>query len=163
MISGASDPADRRKISIPLVGLWRLNVHRRQSQPIPIPKEHNPLPLSLNTLIWLDPLTPPGGTPHGLQETQRTPLNIRSIVTAHNRLDGLGGLVRVVEGDGGDVVVQHVRLDDAVEDVAPDEAEFAVDGCGCAADVGPGFAGVVWEGGVGVLEVGDGDCFEGLV
>ncbi len=64
---------------------------------------------------------------------------------SHNWLDGFGSLISVVEGDGGDVVVQDVGLDDAVEDVAADEAEFAVDGCGGAADVVPGFAGVVGQ------------------
>lgn len=78
-------------------------------------------------------------------------------MAAHDRLDGLGGQVGVVEGDGADVVVQDVRLDDAVEDVAADEAEVAVDGGGGAADVVPGRRFVVGEGGVGVLEVGDCD------
>jgi len=79
-------------------------------------------------------------------------------VLAHDRLDRLAGLVGVVEGDDGDVVVQDVRLDDAVEELAADEAEFAVDGGGGAAGKVPRLAGVVGEGGVGVLEVGDGDC-----
>ena len=43
----------------------------------------------------------------------------------------------MVEGDGADVVVQNVRLDDAVEEVSSDEAKFAVDGGGCAADKVP--------------------------
>lgn len=76
---------------------------------------------------------------------------------AHDWLDGLGGLVRVVEWDGGDVVVEDVGLDDAVEEVAADEAELAVNGCCGAAGEVPGFAGVVWEGRVGVLEVGNRD------
>lgn len=76
---------------------------------------------------------------------------------AHDGLDGLAGLIGVVEGDGADVVVQDVGFDDAMEDVAADEAKFAVDGGGGAAGESPGLGGVVWEGGVGVLEVGDGD------
>ena len=75
----------------------------------------------------------------------------------HDGLDGLGGLVGVVEGDGGDVVVQHMGFHNAVQQLAADEAEFAVDGCGGAARVGPGGGGVVGEAGVGVLEEGDGD------
>jgi hypothetical protein len=59
-------------------------------------------------------------------------------MAAHDGLDGLGCEIGVVEGDGADVVVQDVRLDDAVEDVATDEAEVAVDGGGGAADVVPG-------------------------
>jgi hypothetical protein len=80
-------------------------------------------------------------------------------VLAHDGLDGLGGLVGVVEGDGGDVVVEDVGLDDAVEDLATNEAELAVNGSGGATSEVPGLAGVVRKGRVGVLEVGDGDCW----
>jgi hypothetical protein len=76
---------------------------------------------------------------------------------AHNGLDRFSRFVGVVEGDGRNVVVQDVRLDDAVEELAADEPEFAVDGGGCAAGVGPCRRGVVREGGVGVLEEGDCD------
>lgn len=55
----------------------------------------------------------------------------------HHGFDRLGGLVRVVEGDGADVVVEDVRLDDAVEELAADETELAIDGGGRAAGVGP--------------------------
>jgi hypothetical protein len=44
-----------------------------------------------------------------------------------------------------------------VHELAADEAELAVDGGGGAAGVGPGGGGVVWEGGVGVLEERDCD------
>jgi hypothetical protein len=47
--------------------------------------------------------------------------------------------------------VQDVRLDDAVEEVAPDEAEVAVDGGGGAADVVPRARFVVGQRRVGVL------------
>ena len=82
---------------------------------------------------------------------------VGAVVQAHDGLDGLGGLVGVVEGDGGDVVVQHVRFHDAVEEPAADEAEVPVDGRRGAAGVGPGAGGVVRQAGVGVLEEGDGD------
>jgi hypothetical protein len=36
-------------------------------------------------------------------------------VAAHDGLDGLGGFVGVVEGDGADVVVEDVGFDDTVE------------------------------------------------
>ena len=77
---------------------------------------------------------------------------------AHNGTDRVGGLVGVVEGDAADVVVEDVGLDDAVEEVAADEAHLAVDGCCGAADKVPLFGSVVGERWVGVLEEGDGDC-----
>lgn len=123
-----------------------------------VPKEQHALPLTLRTLTRLNPLTSPHIRPQRLDEAQRPTLNISTIMLAHNRLDGLASLISVVEGNGRNVVVQDVGFDDAVEEVAADEAEFAVDGCGGAAGEVPGLAVVVGEGGVGVLEVGDGDC-----
>lgn len=82
---------------------------------------------------------------------------------AHHRLDSFRSFISVVKWDGGDVVVQDMGLDDTVEDVAADEAEFAVNCGGGAADVGPGIAGVVGKGWVSVLEEGDCDCVEELV
>jgi len=79
-------------------------------------------------------------------------------VSSHDGLDGLGGFAGVVEWDGGDVVVQDVGLDDVVEEVRADGPEVAVDCGGGAAGEGPCFAGVVREGGVGVLEECDCDC-----
>ena len=75
----------------------------------------------------------------------------------HDWLDSLGGLVSVVEGDGADIVVEDVCLDDAVHELATDEAKLAVDGCSSAASVGPGRRSVVREGRVSVLEEGDCD------
>jgi hypothetical protein len=48
-------------------------------------------------------------------------------------------------------------LDDAVHEGAADESEFAIDGGSGAAGEGPGMGVVVGEGGVGVLEVRDGN------
>ena len=127
------------------------------TETVAVTEEHDALVLSLSADVWLDPLAPSGGLPHGFEESQRPTLNIRSVVLAHDWLNSLGGLIGVVEWDGGDVVVEDVGLNDAVEDVAAYEAEFAVNGCGGAADVGPGIAEVVGEGGVGVLEEGDCD------
>lgn len=78
-------------------------------------------------------------------------------MAAHDLLDGLAGLVSVVEGDRRHVVVQDVRLDDAVQQLPPDEPELSVDGGGGAPDVVPRLVGVVRERGVGVLEEGDGN------
>jgi hypothetical protein len=54
-------------------------------------------------------------------------------------------------------VVQHVRLDDAVEELPADEAELAVDGGGRAARVRPGLGLVVRQGRVRVLQERDAD------
>lgn len=54
-------------------------------------------------------------------------------------------------------MVNDVRLDDAVEEVAADEAKVAVDGREGALDEGPVLGVEVGKVGVGVVEVGDGD------
>ena len=67
----------------------------------------------------------------------------------------------MVEGDGGDVVVEDVSLDDAVEQLSADESEFTVDCRCCASSEVPGLASVMRKRGIGMLEVGDGhwtDC-----
>lgn len=152
----------RHFFSLSLFGLLHrpilLRIQRPRPNPIPIPKEQNLLAGPLGADAGLDPLARPGGPVHGAQEAPGTVLGVGAVVLAHDLLDGLGGLVGVVEGDGGDVVVEHVGLDDAVEERAADEAHLAVDGGGGAADEVPFFGVVVGEGGVGVLEVGDGDC-----
>ena len=122
-----------------------------------ITEEQDALALTLGLSRGLNPLAPARALPDGSDEAKRATLGIRAVVLAHDRLDGLGSLIGVVEGDGRDVVVQHVRLNDAVQKVAPDEAEFAVDGGGGAAGKGPGVGFVVGERRVGVLEEGDGD------
>lgn len=76
---------------------------------------------------------------------------------AHDGLNGLGGLVRVVEGDAADVVVEDMSLDDAVEKVAADEAHLTVNGSSGTTDEVPLVVGVVGKGRVGVLEEGDGN------
>ena len=54
-------------------------------------------------------------------------------MATHDRLDGFGSFVSVVEWDGGDIVVQDVGFDYPVEQRAADESELAVDGgCGSA-------------------------------
>ena len=54
-------------------------------------------------------------------------------------------------------MMDDVKLDDAVEDMFPDEAELAIDG-GCGAlQEGPGLGVVFGQLGVRVMEVCDGD------
>lgn len=107
-------------------------------------------------------MAPAGGRPEALDEAEGAAAGVGAVVLAHDLLDGLGGLVGVVEGDGADVVVQDVGLDDAVEEGAADEAELAVDGGGGAADVVPALGAIVGKRGVGVLEEGDGDFGAGV-
>lgn len=76
---------------------------------------------------------------------------------AHDRLDGLAGLVGVIEGNRANIVVQHVRLDDTVEERASNEAEFAVNSCGSTTNVVPATTSVVGKRWVGVLEESDGN------
>lgn len=76
---------------------------------------------------------------------------------AHHGPDGVRSLVSVIEGDLGDVVVENVSLDDAVEKSASDETKLAVDGGGSSTSVCPGVGIVMRQGGIGVLQEGDGD------
>lgn len=76
-------------------------------------------------------------------------------MTTQDGLDGFGGLVGVIERDGGDKVVKDVRLDNAVHEGPTDEAEFTVDGCKSAASEVPTSVLIMREGGIGMLKVGD--------
>lgn len=100
-------------------------------------------------------MAPTGGSPHALEETKRAALNVGAIVAAHDWLDSFGSFVGMVEGDSGNVVVENVSFDDAVEESAANETEFAIDGCGSSTDIGPAAGGVVGKGGVRMLEIGD--------
>lgn len=76
---------------------------------------------------------------------------------AHDTLDGFRGLISVVEGNGGDVVVENMGLDDAMEESTSDEAKLAVNSSSSSTSVGPGLCVVVRQGGVGVLQEGNGN------
>ena len=143
-----------------LLRAWSIQLQRWDTKAISVTEEEHALALALSADAGLDPLAPTGALPHCLQEADGTTLDVGAVVPAHNRLDSLRRLISVVERDCRDVVVEDVGLDDAVEDLAADEAELAVNGCGGTTGEVPGLAGVVGEGGVGVLEVGDGDCEE---
>jgi hypothetical protein len=115
---------------------------------VPVAVEEHALVLALGALVGLDPLAPAGSLVQGADEAPAAVLDVGAVVLAHDGLDGLGGLVGVVEGDGGDVVVEDVGLDDAVEDLAADETELAVNGGGGTTGKVPGLAGCS-EGGKG--------------
>jgi hypothetical protein len=130
---------------------------RGNTETIAVSEEKNTLALTLSTLRRLDPLAPPGAVVHGLEESNGAILDVAAVVLTHDGLDSLSSLVGVVEGDGRDVVVEDVGLDDTVEKVTADEAKLAVDGGSGSASKGPGVGVVVRERRVGVLEEGDGD------
>ena len=77
-------------------------------------------------------------------------------MAAHDGFDGLRGLIGVIEGNGGNVVMEDVRFYDPMHQSATDETEFTVDGRGRAAGVAPRFGGIMGERRIGVLEEGDG-------
>ena len=112
---------------------------------VPILEEQHTSILPLRPLHRLNPLTPPQIVPQRSDKPPHTILDVTAIVLPHDRLDGLSSFIGVVEGDGADVVVQHVRFDDAVEELAANKPELAVDGGGGTAGVVPGCGGVVWE------------------
>lgn len=77
---------------------------------------------------------------------------------AQKRADGGRGLLLLVKGDTGEEMVDDVGVDDAVEEVAADPAEVAVDGGQGTLDVGPALGVIVVDLGVVVVEVCDGNC-----
>jgi len=114
---------------------------------IQIAKHKHPLPLPPLTLLnkIAAALIPPECCPE-------RGFDVGLIVLAHNFADMDASFASVVERDCGDEVVADVGTDDVVEEVGVDEAEVAVNCCGCAAGEGPGAVCVVWHAGVGMLE-----------
>lgn len=138
-----------------LIGLRELG--RLDTKTVLVAVEQDALALTLSALGRLNPLAPTSSLPHGLDETDGAFLDVGAVVTAHDLLDGLGGLGGVVKGNGADVVVENMGLDNAVEEVTADETELAVNSRGSTTDKVPLIRGVVRERRVGVLEVGDGN------
>jgi hypothetical protein len=64
-------------------------------------------------------------------------------VLAHYGLDGFAGFVGIIEGDRGDVVMQDMGFDNAMEKRAPYESKFAINGRGGSSREGPGLVAVV--------------------
>ena len=126
-----------------------------EAETVSIAEEQHLSIFTLGSIQRFDPLTPTSAVIDGADETDGTMAGVGAVMAAHDGLDGLGGFVGVVEGDGGDVVVQDVGFDDAVKELAADEAKLAIDGGGGAACKIPNVSGVMGKRGVGVLEVGN--------
>lgn len=141
-----------------LLGCWIGELGGLDTETVSVSEEKNTLTLSLGALGRLNPLAPSGASPKGLEETNWTVPGVTAVVLAHDWLDGLSSLIGVVEWDGGDVVVKNVGLDNAVEKVATNEAEFTVNGSSSTACESPGVTFVVRESRIGVLKEGDSDC-----
>lgn len=124
---------------------------------VAVTEEENSLTGTLGISAGLNPLAHTGALVHGTDEATGTILNVGAVVLAHDRLDGLGSFVGVVEGDVADVVVKDVGLDDTVEEMAADESHLTVNGSGGATDKVPLLVGVVRKGRVGVLEESNGN------
>lgn len=127
---------------------------------ISVAEKQYTLAFALSTLARLNPLAPTGAAPHGLEKSEGTISGIGAVVTAHHLLDGLGGFVRVVKGNRGNVMVKNMRLDDAVEELATNESKLAVNGGSCATNICPRFRVVMRQSRVGVLKEGDGNYHE---
>lgn len=80
------------------------------------------------------------------------------VVFTKHRLDGLGSFLCVVKWNAAEEVVDHMVVNDFVEEVTANETGCAVNGGQCSLGVSPSFCGVVSNLGVGVLKVGDGNC-----
>ncbi len=79
-------------------------------------------------------------------------------MSAHDGFDGFRRFVCVIKWDGGYVVVENMGLNDAVQKLAANETEFAIDGCSSATSIGPGVGLVVGKRRVSVLKVCDCHC-----
>ena len=82
-------------------------------------------------------MAPARARPQTPQETDGTILDVRTIMTTHDWLDGFGGLICVVEWDCADIMVKDVGLNDTVEESAADETEFAIDCCSGSTNIVP--------------------------
>lgn len=91
----------------------------------------------------------------GLPQRDPHVLALVTVVVAHNLLDGSSGLSGVVKGNSRDVVVQHMSLDDIVENVLAHETKVAVNSGSSTSGKRPLVVVVVGHGGVRVLQESD--------
>ena len=152
-------PQVRALTSDLLLGSWMLRT--RNAQSVSVPEEHHPLRLSFRALSGLYPMTHACTGPNALQEADRAISGVGAIMTSHDGFDCLRSLVSVVEGDGRDVVMEHVSLDNPMHKRATDKTKFAVNRSRGAPSVTPCLCCVVRKSRVGVLQEGYSDCDQG--
>ena len=133
------------------------NLSRRDTDAVGVAVEEHALALTLGALGGLNPLAHAGAGPESLEKASPAGVSLGTVVAAHHSLDGIAGLVGVVEGDVADIVVQHVGLNDTVEDVATHEAKVTVNGGGGTTSEIPHLWLIVGKSGVSVLKEGDGN------
>ena len=61
--------------------------------------------LTSSALVRLHPVAPSEALPDSSDEASGTILGIAAVVLTHDLLDGLSGLISLVEWDGADIVV----------------------------------------------------------
>lgn len=127
------------------------------TQSVAVAEEQNVLSLSLSTLTLFYKVAPSGTSPNGLQKSEAATLGVRAVVITHDWLDGLGSFISVIEWNSGDKVVKDMSLNDTMEELSSDKSEFTVDGSSSATGKVPSLGVVVGEGGVSVLEEGNGN------
>lgn len=71
----------------------------------------------------------------------------------HDWLDSFGCLVRMVERNGGNIVMKDVSFNDAVQELTTDEAKFAINSGSSTTNVVPSFGRVMGQRWVGVLKI----------
>jgi len=118
----------------------------RNTETVAVAEEKNAFVLTSGAFNWLNPVAPASTLPDRLDEAEGSTFGISAVVATHNWLDGLGSLVGMVEGDGANIVMENVGLNDAVEELTADETKFTVNGCSSSAHVVPRVASVVGEG-----------------
>ena len=105
---------------------WRRQLLRCYTEAVAVAEEQDPLLFSLSAFARFDPLAHPSAVPHALQEANRSALDVRSVVLAHDRLDRFRRFIGVVKWDRRHEVVEYMGLNDAVQQLPADEAELPV-------------------------------------
>lgn len=113
------------------------DLYWRSPNLVPVAVEQDVLPITFGFRARLYPLACTDVNPQTSQEADGPVFDIRSVMPAHNRLDGFGCNIGVVKWDGRDVVVKNVCLDDTMEQMAADEPKIAVNRSRCPTHEGP--------------------------